>query len=123
MLTLLRQKGHRQSGFGLIEVMVSILLVSVGFLGMLHYQQWTTQAQIRVWEQQRAWQFSEQAITLYRMGVPAAEISTRLSLPKSWQLEVSIEQQANCEMINAKISAPLNIQAKLERTICEQLAE
>lgn len=114
---------HRQSGFGLIEVMVSILLVSVGFLGMLHYQQWMTQAQIRVWQQQRAWQFSEQAITLYRMGVPAAEISTRLSLPKLWQLEVSIEQQANCEMINAKISAPLNIQAKLERTICEQLAE
>lgn len=123
MLTVLRQKGHRQSGFGLIEVMVSILLVSVGFLGMLHYQQWMTQAQIRVWQQQRAWQFSEQAITLYRMGVPAAEISTRLSLPKSWQLEVSIEQQTNCEMINAKISAPLNIQAKLERTICEQLAE
>lgn len=123
MLTVLRQKGHRQSGFGLIEVMVSILLVSVGFLGMLHYQQWMTQAQIRVWQQQRAWQFSEQAITLYRMGVPAAEISTRLSLPKLWQLEVSIEQQANCEMINAKISAPLNIQAKLERTICEQLAE
>ncbi|TBL76830.1 prepilin-type N-terminal cleavage/methylation domain-containing protein [Obesumbacterium proteus] len=123
MLTVLRQKVHRQSGFGLIEVMVSILLVSVGFLGMLHYQQWMTQAQIRVWQQQRAWQFSEQAITLYRMGVPAAEISTRLSLPKLWQLEVSIEQQANCEMINAKISAPLNIQAKLERTICEQLAE
>jgi len=123
MLTVSRQKGHSQSGFGLIEVMVSILLVSVGFLGMLHYQQWMTQAQIRVWQQQRAWQFSEQAITLYRIGVPVAEILTRLSLPKSWQLEVNIEQQANCEMINAKISAPLNIHAKLERTICEQLAE
>lgn len=123
MLTVLRQKGHRQSGFGLIEVMVSILLVSVGFLGMLHYQQWMTQAQIRVWQQQRAWQFSEQAITLYRMGVPAAEISTRLSLPKSWQLEIIIEQQAKCATVSAKISAPLNIQAKLERTICEQLAE
>lgn len=123
MLTVLRQEGHSQSGFGLIEVMVSILLVSVGFLGMLHYQQWMTQAQIRVWQQQRAWQFSEQAITLYRMGVPAAEISTRLSLPKLWQLEVSIEQQAKCATVSAKISAPLNIQAKLERTICEQLAE
>ncbi|AMO80928.1 prepilin-type N-terminal cleavage/methylation domain-containing protein [Obesumbacterium proteus] len=123
MLTVLRQKGHSQSGFGLIEVMVSILLVSVGFLGMLHYQQWMRQAQIRVWQQQRAWQFSEQAITLYRMGVPVAEIQTRLSLPKSWQLEVNIEQHVKCEMINAKISAPLNIQAKLERTICEQLAE
>lgn len=123
MLTVLRQKGHSQSGFGLIEVMVSILLVSVGFLGMLHYQQWMTQAQIRVWQQQRAWLFSEQAITLYRMGVPVAEIPTRLSLPKSWQLEVNIEQHVKCEMINAKISAPLNIQAKLERTICEQLAE
>lgn len=123
MLTVLRQKGHSQSGFGLIEVMVSILLVSVGFLGMLHYQQWMTRAQIRVWQQQRAWQFSEQAITLYRMGVPAAEISTRLSLPKLWQLEVIIEQQAKCATVSAKISAPLNIQAKLERTICEQLAE
>ncbi|NLS52962.1 prepilin-type N-terminal cleavage/methylation domain-containing protein [Hafnia alvei] len=123
MLTTSGQKGHSQSGFGLIEVMVSILLVSVGFLGMLHYQQWMTQAQMRLWQQQRAWQFSEQAITLYRMGVPVAEISTRLSLPKSWQLEVNIEQQAKCEIITAKISAPLNIQAKLERTICEQLTE
>ena len=123
MLTVSRQKGHSQSGFGLIEVMVSILLVTVGFLGMLHYQQWMTQAQMRLWQQQRAWQFSEQAITLYRMGVPVAEISSRLSLPKSWQLEVNIEPQANCEMINAKISAPLNIHAKLERTICEQLTE
>lgn len=68
MLATTEQKTHSQSGFGLIEVMVSILLVSVGFMGLLNYQQWMARSQVRLWQQQQAWQRIEQAITLYRMG-------------------------------------------------------
>lgn len=123
MLAAIEQKTHSQSGFGLIEVMVSILLVSVGFLGLLNYQQWMARSQIRLWQQQQAWQWSEQAITLHRMGVSNAEIPARLALPKMWSIVVTARSQFECEVISASIRAPLNIQAQLERTICSQLME
>lgn len=123
MLVAIEQRTHNQSGFGLIEVMVSILLVSVGFLGLLNYQQWMARSQIRLWQQQQAWQWSEQAITLHRMGVSNAEIPARLALPKTWSIVVTARSQFECEVISASIRAPLNIQAQLERTICSQLME
>lgn len=123
MLVAIEQRTHNQSGFGLIEVMVSILLVSVGFLGLLNYQQWMARSQIRLWQQQQAWQWSEQAITLHRMGVSNAEIPARLALPKTWSIVVTARSLFECEVISASIRAPLNIQAQLERTICSQLME
>lgn len=123
MLVAIEQRTHSQSGFGLIEVMVSILLVSVGFLGLLNYQQWMARSQIRLWQQQQAWQWSEQAITLHRMGVSNAEIPARLALPNTWWIVVTARSQFECEVISASIRAPLNIQAQLERTICSQLME
>lgn len=97
---------YRQQGFSMIELLVTMLLLSVGMLGLMHYQQWLIASEQRLTYQQQLWQVARQAWELARLDISEHAMTKALALPPAWQLTLLSQPEKTCKIIKITVSTP-----------------
>lgn len=113
---------RRQSGLALLEVMLALLLVSAGVAGCLQYQQWMARGQVRQQQERQLWQTASQLLDACAAGMAAEEVVRTLAPPEQWQWRAFRQPEADgCARLTVEITAPLNLNARLERIVCPRV--
>ncbi|UCQ01870.1 prepilin-type N-terminal cleavage/methylation domain-containing protein [Edwardsiella tarda] len=106
------QRDARQRGSGLLEVMVALLLTSVGLLGLIQTQRALLHTQRLQLQRQEAWRCA-------REGLAQAALHQPLSpMPPGWRRTLESHPEGTCQRLRCRVSTPLGDTASLEKLIC-----
>lgn len=106
---------RRQAGLSLPETLLAMLLLSISVLGLLHYYQSLSQGFSRQWQVRQAW--SEAHDQLESVAVTGK--GKVLERP-GWQVAITtVPSFSGCRQVTATVTAPLNVQSRLSRLICQ----
>lgn len=114
---------HYQQGFSMIELLVAILLLSIGVLGLMQYQQSLMASERRLTYQQQLWQITRQAWQLAPFKSSEQEMTEAVALPAKWQLRLSSQVENRCKIIKISVSTPKQnrvqvFTAQVQRRVC-----
>ncbi|ELY5937609.1 prepilin-type N-terminal cleavage/methylation domain-containing protein [Cronobacter malonaticus] len=98
---------HRQTGFSLPEVLVSVVLFIVIIGALTGYYQVLAQGFLHQWHYRQLWRFASQQ----------AEIDPP-SLPEGWKATRVKTSSAGCVSISVLVSSPGGRQGQLRRLHC-----
>ncbi|QKJ88486.1 prepilin peptidase dependent protein C [Paramixta manurensis] len=103
----MRRKPPRQSGFSLPEILLSLLLFSIGLVALLHYNQALTAGFLMQWQQRQAWRYAALRLEGYE--------------PAGWRTLLSESGRiAACRLVTVRVISPRGREARLDSLYCER---